>query len=177
MPAPAAEWIQDVEPTYQGGFGNKVWRWTYEPPNDPRNQTTIGDSWLIFAPAAHMLWAWHVLMAVSLADVEGLPAAKKHYSAAEYELIVYALHPDHPAPDPRRFPRPGELHFLEPPDVVVQFHDVPKGNQGAGELVELCARSCATGALIPDSDYQSLWQDSVAATLDHVRHGEHDFLN
>jgi hypothetical protein len=170
-----AEWVDEAEPAYAGAAG-KVWRFSTEgQPDDPRQLSSVGASWLIFAPGAHLFWSWHVLMAVALRDVPGLPPAKKRYPAAEYELLVMALNPEAPPPDPRRWPRPGELSILDPPDVVVQFDEVPGGDEGVAQLLELVAQSCTDGRLIPDSDWRSAWERAIPATLQHVREGRHSF--
>lgn len=111
-------------------------------------------------------------MSVALRDVEGWAPAKRAYPEAEYEIMVYALNPERAAPDPRTWPLPGGMSFLEPVDVVVQFHGVT--DTQAGEVVDLCARACATGVLTPDSDYANAWKDSVVATAEHYAAGFHD---
>ena len=169
-----AAWIDEgVEPRYDG-VGGKVWAFAPPPADDddPRRACTIGDLHLLYAPAAHPLWAWHVLMAVALRDVPGVPPAIKRYPEAEYEVMVLALHPDHPPPDPRKWPMgTGNLNAMEPADAVVQFHDT--GDDGAAELVELCASAVANGVLIPDSDHAESWRRSIKLTADHIRFGGH----
>lgn len=168
-----AEWLkQGVEPTYKG-IGGKAWRFVDPPANgDPRLDLTIGSSWLVFAPQAHMLWSWHAIMGVALRDVEGFAPAKKSYPEAEFEIMVYALDPERPAPDPRTWPLPGGIAFLQPHDVVVQFDGVTDAQ--AAEIVDLCARSCTTGLLVPDSDYRQSWKDSITTTAQHYAAGLHD---
>lgn len=164
-------WIdEDVPPTFEGAAG-KVWTFAPPPPDDdPRHATTIGDAYLIFAPGAHPLWSWHVLMGVALREVPGVSPPVLQYPDAEYEVMVWALDPGHPAPDPRHWPLPG-LQLLQPADAVVQFDGT--GDDGAAELLKLCAEACAVGILIPDSDHRESWSRTVAATADHYRPGGH----
>jgi hypothetical protein len=167
----SAEWLKDVEPTYSGP-GGKAWRFVKPPADDnPRQQITVGDSWLVFAPEAHPLWSWHAIMAVALRDVEGLAPANKSYPEAEFEIMIFALNPERPLPDPRVWPEPGDLSVLEPEDVAVQFDGVTDAQ--AAEILELCARACTAGYLVPDSDYRTAWKDSIAATVSHYAEGRH----
>lgn len=167
-----AAWIDDgVAPVFEG-FAGKVWAFAPPVPDgDPRHETMIGASYLIFAPQAHPLWSWHVMMGVALRDVPGVPEAHRHYAEAEYEMMIWALDPNHPPPDPRAWPLPGGLHLLNPPDAVVQFHGT--GDDGAAQVLELCAHAVADGVLVPDSDHAGAWLRTVKATAEHFQPGGH----
>lgn len=166
MPA----WTQQVPATFEGLAG-KVWEVTGQPPaDDPRVDAKIGSPYVIFAPGAHPLWSWHLMVAIALRDLPGVPPSTRHYPEAQYELVVLALHPDHEAPDPRHWPLPGVKH-LEPPDVVTQFHGVT--DEQAAEILVLCAQACADGILIPDEDHRATWHTTVGATVEHYQPGGH----
>lgn len=169
-----APWLKRIPADITGDAG-RAWRWqvTDEERSRPDAVATL-DQWLLLAPGAHPWWAWHVMAGVDLAPHDGLPPAHKRYPEAQYELLVLALDPDQPVPQPLGLPRAGELHCLVPPDVVVQFHNVPGGREQARRLVELCALACVDGRLIPDSDHQGSWDRSLATTLQHAREGRHE---
>jgi hypothetical protein len=173
----AETWLADAPPLYEGAFG-KAWKFPM-PDDDPdwRRAVNLDANFLIFAPGAHPMWSWHILMAISLRDVDGQPPAHKRYPEATHELMVYALDPGHPVPDPRAWqlppddgaPRP--LQLLQPPDAVVQFH--VDDDRHATEIVALAAEACTKGLLVPDSDHRGMWDRSITATAQHYRDGVH----
>ena len=172
MTPPKPAWTNEVAPTFEGVAGQV---WEFAPPadsDDPRLATTIPGSYLIYAPAAHPFWAWHTLVGVNLTvELPGVEPPQRQYPEAEYELMEWALHPDTPPPDPRQSPTIGDMVLMEPPDIVQQFHGT--GDEGAAELLSLCARACSTGLLVPDSDYRGLWEKTVKATAEHYQPGGH----
>lgn len=161
------KWISEVEPTYDGMA--RVYR-IAEPDlatDDPKMKAHVPTSnYLIFAPAAHPMWSWHVMMCVNLRPQEGLPPAHLHYPGAQFELMVFALDPDHEPPDPREW-KPKKWKFLQPQDVVVQFHG-PDDEQ-VKEMLEKVAEAVANGYLVPDSDYRSHWEGVIQKTAEHYR--------
>ena len=170
--AGAGDWLSQVEAEFSGS-GGICWRFA-DPDgetDDPRIATTILPLYLIYAPAAHPLWAWHLILCVSLADTPGVPPANRRYPEAEYELLVLALDPTEPVPDPQHWPFPRRVKALHPPDALVQFHGT--GNDGASELVTLAARAVAEGTLVPDSDHAEAWRRSIKLTAEHIRHCGH----
>lgn len=173
--APPPAWLDEVEPTYEGQAGRAYRcegvRDQVIAEGDPTAITGIVQ-WLLHVPGAHPFWSWWALNAIHLRDVPGMPPANKHYPGAEYELLVVALNPEHPAPDPRRVPEDG-LKFLTPVDVCEQFHDVPGGDEKVRELIELFAKAVCDGALSPDQDFRPLWRRYLDGTLDHFRKGLH----
>src|SRR6266516_305077 len=150
------KWTKENVPPLYEGLGGKVWEFAAPSPDtdDPRMACAIGRAYLIFAPQAHPFWSWHALLGVALRDVPGVPPAHRKYPEAEYELMVWAIDPERTPPDPREYifgdaqRKPGM--FLQPPDVIVQFHGT--GDDGAAEVLRLCARAVADGVLVPDSD-------------------------
>jgi hypothetical protein len=171
-------WLDDAPPpAFEGPLGKA---WKYPLPTDDgdwRLAVSLDANYLIFAPSAHPFWAWHVLLAIALRDVDGQPPAHKHYPEATHELMVWALDPDHPPPDPRAWPMPPDdgsprpLQMMQPADAVVQF-DVASDEQ-ATEIVTLAAKACTTGLLVPDSDHRGAWEDTIATTARHYREGRH----
>lgn len=130
------------------GIAGEAWRLKIAP-EKPDHYAALYCS-LIYAPQAHMHWSWHLLSVISLRDIVGVRPAHKLYPEAEYELGVYAIHPDHP-PDPDKPP----YEILQPHDVRHQFHGVNAAQ--AMKLGELCTRACVDGHLVPDSDFRSAW--------------------
>lgn len=168
-------WVDEIEPTYDGPVG-RAWRLALPDMSDDwRGQVTLDSNFVVFAPQAHPMWSWHIIFAVSLRDVEGQDQTPyKEYKEATHELMVWAIDPNHLAPDPRAWPAPGskDLHLLRPPDCVVQFH--VESDDHAVKVVDLCAKACTTGLLVPDSDYALTWRASIRATAQHFRDGVHE---
>lgn len=158
----------EFPPTHAGPAG-KAWRWDYrgETEGDPTEQTTLG-SWLLHCPTSHPWWPWYLLTGVKLFDVEGLPPAHRQYPEAEFELLVMALNPEKPLPAPIGLMA---MPFLSPPDQCHQFHGLT--DEKARELLELAARACVGGILVPDQDHRSRWRGSLANTVEHLRYGCH----
>jgi hypothetical protein len=170
-------WLDDAPPAFDGALG-KAWKFPMsDDDGDWRLAVSLDANYLIHAPSAHPFWAWHVLMAISLRDIDGQPAARKRYPDATHELMVYALDPNHPPPDPREWPLPPDdgsprpLQLLQPPDVVVQFH--VDTDEQATEIATLAAKACTTGLLAPDEDHRGAWEDTIATTAQHYREGRH----
>lgn len=162
-------WIDEVAPTFHGPAA-RVWKVTAPiPQGEPRADMHLG-AYLIYAPAAHPFWAWHVMAGIALRDAPGLPPAHRHYPEAEYELLVLALSPDHSPADPRTA-MVGEYKAMTPPDAVAQWHGTD--DEQARELIETCAKAVADGVLIPDSDFAQSWKATVTATAEHYQPGGH----
>lgn len=171
-------WLDEVAPDHEGPCG-KAWKIALESSadrsqSDPRWAVTLDANYLVFAPAAHPAWAWHVLIVQSLREVPGVDPPRKRYQAAEYEVMALALSPKLPPPDPRDWPlgkTPPAVKLLMPPDVVVHFHGVDDAQ--VVEIAELAARACTLGVLVPDSDHQQTWEMSISTTVQHYSAGFH----
>lgn len=177
MLAERPAWLDEAEPDFTGPFG-RAWKFPLPADSDDwRIAVSLDANYLIHAPAAHPFWAWHVLMAVALRDVPGQPPAVKRSPDMTHELMVFALDPEFPAPDPRVWPMPpdnGEprpLQMLQPADAVVQFH--VDSDRHATEIVRLAAKACTDGVLVPDSDHRAAWDRTIATTAQHYREGRH----
>lgn len=137
----------------------------------PTDQPTAAVSlWLLDAPNAHPAWRFHSLIVVHLREVEGVPAPVMQFAGASHELMVYALDPDHDdeimVGDPLT-----QLHYLTPPDAVVQF--IVADDEQARSVAAFAAHAVAHGLVVPDADFREDWEKGVAATSEHVRLGEH----
>jgi hypothetical protein len=126
---------------------------------------------LLYAPMAHKFWAYHLLSVCHLRPIVGVSPAKKHYPEAEYELGVYAINPEVHTPDNPPDPDKPGYDILHPYDVVYQFHGVT--NDQARSIGEACAKACAYGWMVPDSDFRSSWKVVLDQTLEHIKTGGH----
>lgn len=140
--------------------------------------------WIVHAaPAQHPAWEWYFLSAVHLRTLSSQTRpAVLHFPAATHELLVLACDPDH-AP-----PKPGEIKYLNPPNVCVQFACVEDAN--VGQVVSDIAAAIVDGGLHlegPGGDVtsalgldnalarhrSSLWRTVIDATLEHIVTGGH----
>lgn len=152
-------------PDWQGVGGRA---WLIPNKSDvPDHQATIA-GWLVNAPGCHPFWSWWTVHVIHLRDIRGVKPAHKRYPEAEYEFVILAIHPDHPA-DPDH-PEKG-YHYLTPANVVEQFHGVT--DRDAGRFAELAVRSILDGRMSPDQDYRSAWRATVKDTIAHFREGRH----
>lgn len=133
-----------------------------------KDQEACLGTWLVYAPWAHPFWHTWAMSVVHLRDIPGVPPAHKKYPEAEYELLIAALDPNK-GPDPDH-PENG-FAFLHPIDVVEQFHGI--SDRDATRLLESAVRAIVAGTISPDSDYRSVWRDSVKGTVEHYRSGVH----
>lgn len=173
---PPPEWLGDVDALFEGAFGRA---WKFPMPADDsdwRVKAAVDANYLVFAPAAHPYWAWHVILCIALRDVPGQDAPPvKRFEEATHELLVLALSPDNAPPDPRSWPMSGregrKLNWMMPPDAAVQFQVAHDGH--AREIAEVAAKACTSGLLVPDTDHANHWQRSIEATAAHYRDGVH----
>jgi len=159
-------------PTFHGGAGT-AWRLdgTTHRPNWPASL----DLYLVHCPAAHPLWSWYVVSGCSLADLPGVPPARKHYPEAEWEVSIFALNPEHDGDLMvwLRGPASATLAWrhLEPVNVVEQFHGVDR--DGANRILGFMARAIVNGTISPDSDAREAWKGTIANTVEHMTTGGH----
>jgi hypothetical protein len=120
--------------------------------------------WFLHVPGAHPCWQWYALIVVHLRDVPTFPPALRRYPAAQYELMVAAIHPE----DSQDFdPETGRgYRLLSPLDHSIQFHGVTDG-QAARVGAELARR--VTMALSPDQDFRPVWCRLVDDLLASMR--------
>jgi hypothetical protein len=149
--------------------GVKAWRITKRSHLD--HQATL-ESWLVqgnFHPA----WTFWQVSAITLADIPGVPPAKKRYDGAEYEFLIASL--ESPPGSPEVHPDPDDIETLRPLlplDVVVQFHGVADGH--AAGIVKAAVTVIVMDGVSPDSDNRTWWVQMVNQTADHIRAGKHN---
>ena len=152
-----------------------------EVPDDPRNKATLAH-WLVTAPAYHPFWSQYVVLVLSLADMEGIPPAKKKFQGATHELMELALEPneDH-APHTaaslvERYHAGKTLPFLQPINQALQF-------EGTDEEIIALGRWAVWGIMngqlnaetadAPDR-IREQWEIALGKTLKHIRGEPHE---
>lgn len=127
------------------------------------------DQWLIYVPGAHPFWHSYIVATISLATLEGVKAAVKHYPGAEYEMMILALDPEHPLPDVTSMT--STYRPLLPPNLMKQWHGTTL--EQAKEVTELMVRSFVDGYTSPDSDYRRMNELMIDNTVEHMVLGGH----
>lgn len=107
---------------------------------------TVG-CWVVSCPWAHPIWRDYMVSVVHLRPLEGKPPAKLRFPAAEHELVVCALDPDHPAPR-----HAADVHLLMPPNLVFQFRGLD--DEKAAFVGERLTRVFAERRASPDTDHR-----------------------
>lgn len=153
------------EPDQEGPAG-KAWLLR---PSDPRASLGV---WLVNRPGAHPWWEWWTVDILHLREEDGLSAPKKAYPEAQYEFQIRTIDPDDfPTPDPDLIDEGYE--FLEPPDVVEQFHGIDDAQAQA-----LCARairSILKGDISPDQDFRAKWNTLIGKMVEELSSDRHLF--
>jgi hypothetical protein len=121
------------------------------------------------ACAFNAAWDTWLIQACHLRDVEGMPPAKLHYPEAEYEITILALDPRQGPFDPDQLPT--QLPFLEPVDLVKQFHGC--SDEQVRRMLGLMVREICAGRMSPDSDYRRAWERTIDSTVEHYKAGLH----
>ena len=158
-------------PTFEGPAG-RAWEVT-RPTQSPEAWTGNIIQFQVNRPGAHPFWSWWVLSVVHLRDIPNVRPAHKNYPEAEYELLIVALDPEKPMPEPTPDQEtPGVTYaFLTPVDVAYQFHGLT--DDQAAELGRMAARTIVNGHLSPDQDYRQAWRATLAGTVEHLALGGH----
>jgi len=141
------------------GKAGSAWRIKLpDPPIRPAHKATLIE-YLVAGIGYHPLWNhWYVSL-ISLEEIPGVPSAKKYYPEATYEIMVVALNPDKPLPDPDRI-HEKTSHILRPIDGIYQFHGVT--DDEAKEMVTDLVKEIVAGQLSPDSDFRETWRLKIA---------------
>lgn len=93
---------------------SKLWE---SPPQNDKYDVTVARWFIECVPHLHPMWNHYLVVCVALKDVDGLPAAKKHFPTATHELMVLALDRDKkPTYDDDE-----SHHILTPPNYYFQF--------------------------------------------------------
>lgn len=134
----------------QMGKAGQAWRLVAS------NPIACLEGWLVQRPGAHPLWEWWVASVVHLREEPGLPPAAKSYPKAQYEFQIRTLDPEFRA-DPDLWDL--GYRFLEPADVIEQFHGVT--DDQARFVCTESVRRIVDGGISPDSDYRSSWSIEI----------------
>ena len=159
------------EPDFKGVFGSL---WRVAKPDAaklemPDWQATLGQ-WLLTVPGAHPVWHSYALGVIHLRDIPGVRPAHKQYPEAEHELLLLALDPEKPLPDPDDVAN-FKPAYLTPLNLVEQFHGVT--DEQAVEIAEWLGRSFIDGLANPDTDYRTQTQLLLRKTVEHIALGGH----
>lgn len=129
-------------PDTQGHVGT-AWLLT---PSKPGGTVSM---WLVKCPNLHPWWQWWTVSVVHLREVRDLPSAKRRYPEAEYELQIRTVDPEAlPNPDPDLVDE--GYDYLEPSDVIEQFHNVTDAQ--AERIATAAIRGILDGAVSPNGD-------------------------
>lgn len=127
-------------------------------------------TWMLKASGFHAAWDEWVIGLVHLRPIEGgTRPPNKQYADAEFELMILSLDPAYN--DERDPDVPGLKGYLEPPDLVYQFHGVT--DEQAIEIAEMLVRHFVEGTRSPDSDFRRSNTEALDTTVEHYRQGIH----
>jgi len=145
-------------PDFFGSAGS-AWRIKLpEPTIKPDHKATL-IMYLVNGIGYHPIWNHWAISLISLEEIPGVLPAMKKYPEAAYELIVVALDPNKPLPDPDQlYEKPP--HMLTPFDVICQFHGVD--DDEAKEIITILVKEILAGELSPDQDFRKLWKLKIA---------------
>lgn len=143
--------IEGIMPDYTGAHG-KAWRCdlkagTAEHLRLNKTQHATLESWVVYAPYAHIFWAYYWLSLIHLRPIAGLKDAVIKREGATHEIACWAMDP-------------GQV-----PDLVNQFKcrltpvnyvgQIISSDIQAVELLEKTAHEVADATLNPDTDYRA----------------------
>jgi hypothetical protein len=170
----------------EGMFG---WAEQVDPAGHP-NAVNMVCQWLMCLPGQGLGYDRFMLAIVDLQHRPGQPEPVLRYPAAQYELLVCGLDPDH-GPDPAD---PTTFVPLEPVNFCDQFHGVSRVQASA--LGEILVRACLAGRLIAETQVYveftdgrppkmmavqqviDIWKNTVRRCVDHiVTGGLHERVN
>lgn len=157
------------EPDYKGPCGC-AWRVALPTSHERPDTAATLAMWLLTIPGAHPMWSSYAMAVIHLRDIPGVAPALKHYREAQYELMLVALDPEKPLPDPGD-PARFKPALLSPPNLAEQFHGV--SDDQAVKVAELLARGFVDGHANPDTDWRAHTRVVLRATVEHfaAEHG------
>lgn len=142
-------------------FGRVGSAWKIKLPDSlikPDHKATLIE-YLVNGVGYHPIWDhWYVSL-ISLEDIPGVLPATKYYPEAAYEIIVVALDPNKPLPNPDRIYETPP-HTLTPIDGIYQFHGM--SDDEAKKMVTTLVNEIIAGKLSPDQDFRKLWESKIA---------------
>lgn len=135
-------------------------------------------SWIITAPGFHPLWDQYHLAVITLADLPGIPPAKKSRPGVTHELMVMALDPDQGTVHAAKVGA-ASLQYLRPGNIAEQFTAT---DDQARELAELAAQAVVDGRLNPETAeapglIRATWSHAIQDTIAHYRDPHHGQAN
>lgn len=120
-------------------------------------------TWLLHCPGAHAVWSYWVMSLVHLRPDPDLPVPSLQYPAAQFEIVVFALHQDS-RPDPDDV---STLQLrLDPIDHAIQFDGISE--ELAIEMVERLTRYIV-GGLSPDSGFRDMWRSLINNSVHYLK--------
>jgi len=152
------------KPDYEG-LQAKIWKITW---SDGRKASTASLAHYLIQGPFHPMWHQWVFGMVSLADIEGIPPAKKHFPDATHEIMIISCDPKFKLDPDVILDKPW---MLQPFDVVQHFK-VPSDDD-AKKLAEECIKAIRDGHMSPDQDFRSAWKKVITNTADHF-YGKHE---
>lgn len=154
------------ETKFEGKFG-----WAQDIPISPKANNAENNlaAWLIYAPNAHPIWAFHILSLLRLDD-----ECVRLYENATHEILVLSLDPEFQPYSVEKLSgdmaQKLDIPYITPADFVGQ---ITATDEQAKLLIVYAARACTVGHLIPDEDYRPQWSAAVEETLQHITTGGH----
>jgi len=143
------------------------------------NKATL--SWFVVtAPMWHPAWDQYEVALITLADIDGFPAAHKYGPEMTHEVMVYALNPDGGRMTAQRLEDGESPRHLLPVNVVQQF--TARDDDLAREVCWLCVNAILQGNLCPETAdnpplIRAQWEHSIAMTIDHAKDPNHGRSN
>lgn len=154
---PPHDWMTNTRVPDQTGQAGQAWLLR------PTSAKACIEGWLVHRPKAHPLWSWWVASVIHLRDVPGIRSATKNYAQAQYEFQILAIHPG-TTPDPDLCD--AGYRFLDPPDVIEQFHGVT--DEQTQFVCRESVRWIVEGQLSPDVDSRRGWSSRLQALVEKL---------
>lgn len=116
---------------------------------DPLSVMSTVGQWFVNGRGFHPFWHWWSIAVIDLERRGEQDEPHRHYPGAEYELMILSLDPAHSPPPVNG---EGPMHWLTPPDLVMQFHGITR--EQAHAIGRFLVEACCAGNTSPDSDWR-----------------------
>lgn len=167
--------IAAMRPPSIEGIAARAWQVGARNPSDPRSAIHVA-SWLIDAPASHLVWPWKVLYCVALREAEGVDAPLIARAGVTHEVGLVAIY-EEGAPNfaeridafeagTERFP------FVLPHDACRQI--AVRSDSDAEQVCTAIVRAFCEGRLVPDEDYRRAIHGAIDGTAACIAAGGHE---